>query len=257
MNRMIAAALALVAAPAAAQPVTELDAGIEYQSGRYGTGERVDVISTPLTVRHRRGRVTVSASLPYQRIEGPSNAIGGGGVLGLPIIVDPTRPAGRSVREGLGDARIGAAYTIPREKLGGVALSLSGQAKLPTASRSNGLGTGKADYSVGAEISARAGRVTPFGSVAYTMPGYPDGLALRNSLSARAGAAVAVSDRTEAQVSLGYVRSVSPLVADERQVTTGLSSAVSKRLSVGVQGSAGLSDGSSAVAAGVRIGLKL
>lgn len=256
---MILSALALAATPAAAQKATtEIGVGLDFQTGKYGTGERIDIVSAPATVRHRRGRVTVVASLPYQRVEGPSNAVGGGGgLLGLPIIVDPTRPSTRTVRQGLGDARLGLAYTIPRESLGGIALSLSGQAKLPTASRAKGLGTGEADLSVGAEVSTRIGRVVPFGALGYTVPGDPSGYSLRNSVSARAGAIVGLSGRTEAQFSYDYARSVSALVPDERQITTGLTSAVSKRVSVGLQGSAGLSNGSPDVSAGLRIGLRL
>jgi hypothetical protein len=258
MYKIMILGAALTAAPAAAQKATtEFSTGIDYQTGKYGTGERIDILSAPATVRHRNGRVSLVATIPYHRVEGPSNAVGGGGLLGLPIIVDPTRPSTRTVREGIGDARVGAAYTIPRESLGGVALSLSGQVKIPTASRAKGLGTGEADYSVGAEVSTRIGRVVPFGAIGYTMPGDPKDYRLRNSVSARAGAVLGLSGRTEAQVSYDYARSVSALVPDEQQITTGLNSAISKRVSIGLQGSAGLSDGSPDVAAGLRIGLKL
>lgn len=235
----------------------EFSTGIDYQEGDYGTGERIALVSVPATLRVRTGRVTLSASIPYQRLEGPGNAVGGGGLLGLPIIIDPTRPATRQVREGLGDARLAAAYTIPGKKLGGVTLSLTAQAKIPTASARKGLGTGKADYTAGAEVATRIGRVQPYAALGYTVPGDPDVFDLRNSVSARAGLGLGLSDKVTGNLAYGYARSLSPLVPDEQQIGTGLSAAIGRGFSLGVQGSAGLSDGSPDFGAGLSLGIKL
>lgn len=249
------------ATPAAAVPANEakveLSTGLDYQQGEYGTGERIETLSVQNGLRVTTGRVTLSASLPWQRIEGPGNAVGGGGLLGLPIVVDPTRPATRTARSGIGDARLGAAYAIPQGRLGGVGLALTGQVKLPTASREKGLGTGETDYAVGAEASTTLGGVTPFASVAYTMPGDPEGFELRNGLSARAGVAAPLSNGVRGHVAYGYAQSLSPLVPDEQQIGAGLNAAVGNRLSVGVYGSAGLSEGSPDVGAGLSLGLRL
>lgn len=247
-------------AQAAQQPSrvsAELTTGLDYQEGDYGTGERIELVSAPVTLRARTGRVTLTASVPWQRLEGPGNAVGGGGLLGLPIVIDPTRPPARQVRQGLGDTRIAAAYTIPGESLGGVTLSLSGQAKLPTASAAKGLGTGEVDYTAGAEVSARIGRIRPYAALGYTVPGDPQGFNLRNSLSARAGAALGLSDKVTGNLAYGYARSLSPLVPDEQQIGTGISAAIGKRLTLGLQGSAGLSDGSPDFGAGLSLGIGL
>ena len=57
-----------------------------------------------------------------------------GGPLGLPILVDPTRPAMRVRRGGLGDATLGASVQLLEPRLHKVALAVAGSAKLPTAS---------------------------------------------------------------------------------------------------------------------------
>jgi hypothetical protein len=255
--RTIILSLVLAAPAAAAEPVTRLETGVAWQKGRYGTEASVEVVSAPVALRHRRGRVSVAASVPWQRIEGPGNLVGGGGPLGLPILVDPARPGTRSIRQGLGDARITAAYTIPRERLGGVAVAAIGQVKLPTASRSRGLGTGKADYTAAVELAGRIGPVAPFAAAGYTIVGEPAGLDLRNAASARAGASLDQSPRAQATLSFDYAGSISPLLPDERQLSTGFETAVSKRLSLRLHGSAGLSDGAPDAAAGIGIGLKL
>ena len=203
-------ALALAAA-ALAEPTVELSTGLDYREGDYGTGESIETWEVPTSLRVQSGQVIFSATLPYLRVDAPGNVVGGGGgILGLPIIVDPTEPPGRVRREGIGDLELGAAYTIPR--------------------------------------------VTPFVGVGYTMPGDPDQYDLGNSLSARAGAAVQMGKRVRGHVTYGYAESISPLIPDEQQISTGINAGLSDRLSLGLYGAAGLSKGSPDVGAGVRLG---
>src|SRR3546814_16428838 len=96
------------------------------------------------------------------------------------------------------------------------------------------------DYAVGAELSKTFGSVTPFVGVGYTMPGDPEAFELRNSLSARAGAAVQMARRVRGHVAYGYARSFSPLVPDETQVSAGVNGGLSDRLSLGLSGAARL-----------------
>lgn len=261
-----AAALA-AATPAAAEPAqspparsapgaaAELVMGVEVQEGDYFTGERVEILTVRNIARLRAGRTTVSASLPWHRIEAPGNIVGGGGLLGLPIVVDPTQPAAREVRRGLGDLRLGIGHALP--SLGGVELTLSGEVKLPTASAARGIGTGETDVAVGAEMSRSFGPVTPFVSVGYTMPGDPDAYQLRDSLSARGGVALRVSGRVSGSLAYGHAESVSPMVPDQRQISTGLNAALSRSVSLGVHGNAGLSDGSPDIGAGLSLGFRI
>lgn len=241
--------------PAPSERAMELSSGMEYQKGKYGTGQKVETYSIPTNLRVSTGRFQFSATLPYLRIDAPGNVVGGGGsILGLPIIVDPTRPATRNRREGIGDLRLGAAYTMPSSSFD---LTLLSQMKVPTASGRKRLGTGEIDYSVGAELSKRLGGVTPFVGIGYTIPGDPEGYDLRNSLSARAGVAAGLGSRVRGYVAYGYAQSLSPLVTDEQQISTGINAGLSDRLSLGLYGSAGLSQGSPDVGAGVQLGVKL
>lgn len=242
--------------PAPRGPAMELSTGLEHQEGDYGTGERIETLSVPTSLRIGVGQVQFSATLPYLRIDAPGNVVGGGGTgfLGLPIIVDPTQPAARERREGIGDLRLGAAYTVPSAAVG---LTFTGQLKVPTASERKGLGTGEFDYAVGAELSKTLGRVTPFVGVGYTMPGDPEGFDLRNSLSARAGLAAQMGPRVRGHVAYGYAQSLSPLFPDEQQISTGLNAGISDRLSLGIYGNAGLSEGAPDIGAGVQIGFRL
>ncbi len=86
------------------------------------------------------------------------------------------------------------------------------------------------------------------------MPGDPQGFELRSSVAARGGVTAQLSSGVRGTLAYGYAQSVSPLVPNEEQLSTGLEIGVSRRLTLGVSGSAGLSDGSPDVGAGVRIG---
>ncbi|HWH23173.1 MAG TPA: hypothetical protein VNT25_07815, partial [Allosphingosinicella sp.] len=85
----------------------------------------------------------------------------------------------------------------------------------------------------------------------------PQGYELRNALAARAGAALQMGSGLNSYISYGYAQSLSPLVPDEQQIATGLNASVSEGLSLGLYGSAGLSQGSADVGAGVQLGFRL
>ena len=66
-----------------------------------------------------------------------------------------------------------------------------------------------------------------------------------------------LGETVRTNVSYGYAQSISPLVPDEQQISTGLDAKLSRTLSLGVYGNAGLSDGSPDVGAGVALGFRL
>ncbi len=250
-----AAGVSMAATPAAADPAAEVSAELEYQYGDYGTGERVETMVALTGVRVESGRFILFGSLPFQRIEAPGNVVAGSGLLGLPIIIDPTQPATREIREGVGDLRVGAGYRFP--SLGGIDSAITGEVKLPTASAQRGLGTGETDVAVGLNASRRIGALTPFISASYTVPGDPEGYRLRDSLGLRGGISAQLAPGLRGTIEYGYARSVSPLVASEQQLSSGLEIGLSERLSLGLRGTAGLSDGAADVGAGVRVGWRV
>ncbi|WP_375243639.1 transporter [Sphingomonas parapaucimobilis] len=244
----------LLAAPAGAQVTASV--GADYASGRYGTSQEVRSASSTFGLRVKRKRVTVFAALPVVQVDAPGNVVAPGGPLGLPLFIDPTKPATRVKRSGLGDAVVGASVQVIPPHRHHLALALTGSAKLPTASAARGLGTGKADYSIVAE-AAVPGKVTPFAAVGHSFVGQPDGYALRDVTSARGGVALGIGKASEVSVSYNYASRASDQVADRQEIGAGLDTALSQRLSLGVQGSAGVSKGAPDVGAGVRLGLRL
>lgn len=245
---------AALPAPALAQDAPadgslSVTTGVDWSSGDYGTGSDTNILVVPLSLRYKTGNLRVSVTQPWLRIDG-SSAIVGNGSGG--VIIDPNAP--RTTRSGLGDLTVGASYLIPEDSLG-FGLDLSARVKLPTASRSKGLGTGKTDVTVGAELSKTFGVITPFASIGYRMPGDPEGIDLRNAWTASGGASIAMG-RSVLIASYDYRESTSRLARDSHELFGAVSTPVSDALNLTVYGSAGLSEGAPDYGVGGMITVK-
>lgn len=266
MRYPFAIAILIGAAPALAQertdlvqtsearPKFEISTGVDFEHGDFGTQSNIEKTTIPLTVSASKGRVRLSAQVPWVRVTAPANVIAPTGPLGLPILVDPSRPSTINTRQGLGDLRVDATYDLP---VPGFAARVRTGAKLPTASVAKGLGTGKTDYSVGADVAKPLGAITPFAGVTYTMPGDPEAYELRNSFSGQVGAALRLGKSTTAQLGYAYAQSPIDTGKDDQRIFGGVNAGVGKNMSLGVYGAGGLSNGAPDVGGGVTLGLKL
>lgn len=231
----------------------EAFAGVDYQQGDYGTGAKVETVSTSVGVAVRKGRVRLGAAVPYLRTTAPVDVVvSQGGLFGTPLLASGGNQTVRSRREGLGDATVQVAYDMP---VAGFTASLGGGLKLPTASRAKGLGTGKVDYAVNAQVArALGGGIIPFAAVGYTILGKPEDFAVRNTLSGTAGTRVALSPNASAALSYSYEQSASQALTDRQSIGLGLGIALSRELQLGLQGEAGLSRGAPDMKVGLRLG---
>lgn len=246
-----APALAQSASPQSAKTSVEVSTGVEYQQGSYGLHANVDLLSAPTTLTARHGKLTIAASLPYVRFSAPANVVTGGGILGVPIIVPPATVSERQTRSGVGDLRLTGSYTLSEAPIG---VSLSTQVKLPTASASKGIGTGKTDVAVGGELFKHVGRVTPYVDLAYTIPGSPAGYHLDDSFSGQVGAAVQLGKRVRGHLGYAYAQAISPTLEDQQSLAAGINVGISKEMTLALYGSAGVSRGAPDAVAGVQIG---
>ena len=231
----------------------EVFAGVDYQQGDYGTGAKVETVSTTVGIAVRKGRVRMGAAVPYLRTTAPVDVVvSQGGLFGTPLLAGGGNQTVRTRRAGLGDATLQAAYDIPVAEF---AASVGGGLKLPTASRARGLGTGKVDYTVNAQVARPLGHgITPFASVGYTIPGKPDHFAVRNTLAGTAGTRLALSPGASVAVSYSYEQSASQALADRQSIGLGLGITLGRKLQLGLQGDAGLNRGAPDVKAALRIG---
>lgn len=251
----LAAMLATAATPAFAQDA-DADAasqlsfttGVDYSKGDYGTAIDTSMVVVPLSARLRTGNWRVTASIPWLRIDG-ANVVGGSNG---PIVIDPN--ASRTIRKGFGDVSLGLAYDIPEQDFG-LGVQLSGRVKLPTASQSKGLGTGKADFSGAIELSKTYGPITPFVSLGYRLPGDPAGIDLQNGFVGSAGLSV-VTGRSVVLLSYDYRESASLLAENSQELFGAFTTPVSKKLDFTLYGSAGLTKGAPDYGVGAMVTFK-
>ncbi len=255
------AILSLFACPASAQTrhtkandTTVLVAtGVDYQRGSYGLRDKVEVTSVPTTLSVRHKKVTLSATVPFVRLNAPAD-VAVGGLLGVPVIAPPTQTTTRRTRRGLGDVRLTGAYLISAAPVG---LSLSAQVKLPTASTANGIGTGKIDVAVGGELFKQMGSVTPYIDLGYTMPGSPSAYRLNNSVSAQVGTALQIGPGMRVHVGYAYAQAISPTLRDQQSLAGGINVGRADKATVALYGNAGLSRGAPNMTAGIQLGVRL
>lgn len=245
-----AAAASLLASPASAQQQgalrrdkslgLSLTTGADFSSGSFGAPADTEILVLPFSVRARKGPVRLSATLPWLRLDGPANIVGGGE--GGPIVIDPNAPTPRRVREGLGDLSLGLDFSIPPDGLGGFEVDLGVRLKLPTSARSRGLSTGRTDIGIIADISRPIGKVSPFLTLGYRMPGDPEGFELRNTATVSAGASVTLG-KLVAIGAYDYAGASSPLGFESHSLFGALAAPAAKRVTLTGYGSVGLSRG--------------
>lgn len=242
----------LATSPAFAQsndegPELSITTGVDYSTGDYGTGTDTDILVVPVSARIQTGDVRFSASIPYIRIKGSDNIVGGDGG---PIIVDPSSPG--TTRSGIGDLTLGANYAIPEDRYG-IGFDFGARVKLPTAE--TGLGTGKTDVSFSGELSRTFGAVTPFVQAGYRIMGDPDGVDLDNVWFGSAGASVLLS-KSVLLASYDYRHATTDVVEDSQEVFGAFSTPVSDALNLTLYGSAGLSEGAPDFGVGAMVTIK-
>ena len=178
-----------------------------YSSGNYGTNTTSTFFSAPISIRRFFSYGDVSLVIPFvtATTDGRTSLVGGtafrvddggggtpdaGGCSGKGSTVSgkdrvcgtTTRAAGQKVTtSGIGDIILRGRYYAVEEKDWVPLIAVTGRLKLPTASASEGLGTGEMDEGVGMEVSKLLGdKWVAFLDGGYNVIGRPDGLNLRN-----------------------------------------------------------------------------
>ncbi len=171
-----------------------LGSGFDYSRGDYGYATDTEVFLVPVNLSYETGAWLFRASLPWLRVDGPASTVAGSPIGGV-----PGRPTTAS-ESGLGDPTLSATYRFG-PVVEQVHLDLTGRVKFGTADVDKGLGTGKMDHYVQADLARSFGTTTPFLTLGYrsmgASPQYPlrdgvyfsGGMVYRYSLYTSAGVA--------------------------------------------------------------------
>jgi hypothetical protein len=223
IHRKLAAAVGglIIAGSAAAQ--TSIGVGLEYTTGKYGATQSTDQLYVPFVVKHETGPWIFKATVPYLRVSGPGNVIGGGpDRIVVPGVDDAIR-----TESGLGDVVASAFYNILDERKGGLGVDLGFKVKLPTADEQKGLGTGETDYAFQLDFFKPFGATTLFGSVGYRVYGDPPGATLRDV----GYFSIGLSQRLAGDSSIGVAYDYRPHIVNGGSEISELTAFWSKRMS--------------------------
>lgn len=178
-----------------AEGVFSLTSGVDYSTGKYGQSESTDITYIPFMAKYETEDTTLKLTVPWLKITGPGDVVGGEAVV---VLGKSNRPI--TTQSGLGDIVFTATRSIA--KLGEtqpLILDITGKVKFATASVSKGLGTGKNDYSIMLDAYKPLNNsVTLFGDVGYKVMGDPKGVNLNNVWFGTAGLSYKLSPTSSA-----------------------------------------------------------
>lgn len=170
----------------------QVDTGVDYSSGSYGGSSDTTVFSVPIEGKIQLDRFRLEGALPYLDVRGP-------GIVSDGVVVG-SGPV--STRTGIGDLNLGAAYLLSKD--GDLpSLEIEGIMKAPTAA--SGLGTGKYDYTLQANLAhAFSPQFMLFGSLGYQWLNSFSTFTLKSGVQFNAGVNYALSDQASIGVSANY-----------------------------------------------------
>lgn len=176
-----------------------------YSSGNFGTGTTSEFVYVPVSIRRLFRDGDVSVVIPFVSVtsNGTATLVGGQPTPTLPgrclknsgTEIDTDKPeclallnAGQGVtsgqkvtNSGLGDIILRGRYYAVEEREYVPLIALTARIKVPTASESQGLGTGALDHGYGVEMSKMIGeKWISFLDGGYNFIGNPDGRDLQN-----------------------------------------------------------------------------
>lgn len=149
--------------------------GMDYSEGDYGQSIKTKITYIPFTGRYEINRWSFKATLPWLHIEGPGGVAGDGRV-----ITGNSTGTTRTSKSGQGDIVAAATYSALMLNEQKFYLDLTAKVKLPTASESQGLGTGETDYTAAADAYKMFGNFTALATLGYRWLGEPAGVDLHN-----------------------------------------------------------------------------
>ena len=223
-----------------------ISTGFDLSSGDYGQVEDTDIWYVPLALKYERGPWIAKVTIPYIRIEGGGDVVGG---VDGPIIIGGG--GARTSQQGLGDVIAALSYVLYPPFL--PVAEFTGKVKFGTADEDEALGTGENDYTAQLDLSKTFGRLTPFGTVGYRWIGKPSGVELDDVLFASAGLGLKITSWLSAGVIYDFKKGSLDTTDDSRELVPYMSLKISDSLTLGSHTVIGLSDSTPDLSLGFNI----
>jgi hypothetical protein len=226
-----------------------LGTGFDYTSGKYTGTEDTQILYVPFIAKYETGAWALRATVPYIRITGPGNVVGAG----ADRVVLSDGSTERRSESGLGDIVLSAFYNVLSERSAPIGLDLGAKLKLGTADEERGLGTGKEDWSLQADLFKPLGALTLFGSLGHRWYGEPAGIELKNVTYWSLGGATRLSPRTSAGLAYDYRPKITTGGGEISELTAFLTWRISPEWKVQPYAVAGFGDASPDWGAGAQV----
>lgn len=277
--------------------VWRLTTGVSYSEGDYGDIQDTKVIAAPVGLKYSKGGFSVRVSVPYIHIDGPGSLIdtpgGGGGIddsggggsddsgsgsnsgsgssgsnsgsgssgssggsgssSGGSVVTVPGATSNK--RSGFGDVSVTMAYSFEFGE--STFFDLTGRVKLPTASQTKRLGTGKVDFSVGGDLVQELGDATFYVGGARKFRGKPAGSALRDTWSFAGGMSYRLPGRTSIGVDYDWQEASFLGNGPSSEVTGWINFGLTRRVRMQLFASTGTNVNSTDLAAGLSLSVRL
>lgn len=228
--------------------------GYHYSRGDYTGSDITTIQYVPLVLTADVDRWRAQLTLPYLHLDGPAG-----------IIEGPNGPIETTdgTSDGLGDLLVRSSYLLPLQSWlphdwGSEAwvpyVDVIGLVKFPTASRSDGLGTGEYDFGLEAGLTWTIGRFTPFANAGYRFLGSPPGTHLDDVFTGSVGAMYQFLATLGGGLLLDYRQAPTPQTGERLELVPYASWTFIAPWSLDTYVSAGLADGSPDVGVGTQLG---
>lgn len=237
-----------------------------YSTGKFGSNTTSSFFYAPLSIRRlfRDGDVTLIIPFVTATTDGSATLVGGRPVVvqdnsgsnsgsgssscepgeDKPSCLTGRAPGQKVTTAGLGDIILKGRYYVLEEKEYMPLIAVTGRMKVPTASASQGLGTGEFDYGFGVEMSKMLGeKWIAFLDGGYNIIGDPDGLTLQNQHWFDVGGGYYFTRDLLASVYYEEYRAITPGFVNARDLFFAMNYTVSSALRFNGGVTLGLSDG--------------
>ena len=231
--------------------------GSDFNSGDYGSDPvATEITYVPFTTSYRSGLWTLKATVPWVEIDGAGTVVGAGDgrvVNGNSRRNQDSEELEATTESGLGDIWLSAAYAIEAIPADLFYLDLGAKLKLPTADEDRGLGSGKTDYTLQADLFKPIGNATPFITLAYKMKDYPADAEINDVMFVSAGSDFSISSNTHVGLSVDYQESAFSDSDDSLELFGYINQKLSNDWSLMFYGYSGLDDGSPDYGVGFQV----
>ncbi len=226
--------------------------GLDFSQGKYTDTETTEIWYIPFSGTLLLGDFTAKATVPYIRIKGPGSVVGGGGV--GPIARNRQNNT-ITTEDGLGDIVASLSYTKMAQD-NTLFIDFTGKVKLPTASSTKNLGTGKTDFTAQVDLTKAAGSVNLFATAGYRWMGSSPTFQLQDGFLGSVGFSTNVTPSTSVGLIYDYRESASLTAQNPSEITGFIGWKLSEQVRLQTYGVVGFSNGSPDTGLGVQISFR-